>query len=685
MTLPITDFIVQKLLEFDPSYDVGSGSPTTGLLIEPLSIILQPIIDELAAVQATKSVLTILESSDPDGFPEDIVDALASNVFVERQLGDIGSDVERMRFFSPQAYSAQKGVLVFNGPAGQRYTNSEAVSVVKAEMSLNQDGSLYFVDIPIVALEEGSAYNVDAGGIVSMEAEPTNVANITNLYGVTAGRDKETNTELIDRIKVAVSVRALVTGRGIIVTLTENFTSIVEIYPIGMGQPEMMRDIVYNVHIGGNVDVYVKTAALASGEKDVFGLVLDATRTRQGFSTVTLLEESVAYPLANQSVDRTAGEPVVKSIDGAVTYDDVDDYVILDELGVISRPPGSAVIHTTGAGGTTLGKQLTCSGAFNTARPGMQLTILAPSSVAKKYTIKTKLSSDVVEVYGSFASNVGGVSFQVDDILSVSYPYNPCSVDIVQTARSSERADFTVTDVPVLRVQAAEVLDPLSGETTGEMLQMNGGYGYGGCGRGPYGIGTVADFKLVVPTPTLRFSTKESNYLEFLQKHIGVSVRLSYLHASSIPPIQAFCDDRDNQTEAASLIVKNFIPVFVSDDRDIEYGIAISDEATAISVDEMTVLVKQFIDDVDAGKSLEFSDLVDLLYNNGAVRVDLGALMETYGVIQHTDGTIEFVDATAQGLLTIPSAAIPDPTPKPLSPRIARFIAENITLKRVSE
>ena len=257
MTLPVTDLIVQRLLEFDATFDVGSGVATTGLLIEPLSVILQPIVDELTVVQATQSVLTILESSNPDSFPEDIVDAIASNVFVERDPGSIGSTVERLRFFEPQPFSAPKGALVWLGPTGQRYANSEPVSVSKAEMALNQDGTLYYIDVPIVALEEGDAFNVDAGTIADMEARPIGVANTTNLFKVADGRTRETNTQLIDRIKVAVTVRALVTGRGIIVTLTENFTSIVEILPVGFGEPEMQRDIVYNVHIGGNVDVWV--------------------------------------------------------------------------------------------------------------------------------------------------------------------------------------------------------------------------------------------------------------------------------------------------------------------------------------------------------------------------------------------------------------------------------------------
>ena len=151
MALPVRDFIIQRVLEYDNTYDVGAGVPTTGLLIDPLSVILQPVIDEISVVQASKSILTILESTDPDSFPEDIVDGLASNVYVDRSPGAIGSDVVRIRFFEPQAYSAQQGVLIFRGPSDQRFTNSEAVSVLVAEMSLNQEGTLYYVDIPLRA------------------------------------------------------------------------------------------------------------------------------------------------------------------------------------------------------------------------------------------------------------------------------------------------------------------------------------------------------------------------------------------------------------------------------------------------------------------------------------------------------------------------------------------------------
>lgn len=686
MALPIKDFIIQQLLEYDSNYDVGNGVPTTGLLIEPLSVILQPVIDELTIVQASQSILTILESSDPDAFPEDIVDGLASNAFVERSPGAIGSDVQRIRFFEPQAFSAQQGVLIFRGSAGQRYSNSQALAVTSAEMSLNQEGTLYFIDIPIVALEEGEGYNVDAGAITVMEAEPTGVANTTNLFGIADGRSRETNTELIDRIKVAITVRALVTGRGIIVTLTENFTTIEEIEPIGFGDAEMMRDIVYNVHIGGNVDVYIKNPSFSTSSKDIFVLEVDTTRQAPSSSTVAALVAGAGYFLGKFPIDRTNFAPVVKTIDSLFTYDDGADWTITDTDGQFYRIGGGAIFHDSGTGAdVTDEKTLTDVGAFTLARPGMILTIDIPGSVAGTYTVKEKVDNDNIKIFGTFGvASESGVDWTLDDNLVITFEYNPITIDVIKESRSAQRDDYTITEVPLMYIESIELLDPISGEPTGDLLSANAGYGAGGYGAGGYGIGSGGDYKFVVDEPTLRHSELEDNYIEVTSLFVGSSVRVNYQYANAIPPIQAFMDDRNNQSETASLIARHFIPVFVDGASPIAYDIPTSTASTAITVDEMTTLVKGLINDIDEAGDLELSDLVDLMYDNGATRVDLGTLYTLKGEIHNHDGTVIFTLPDAAGSVAIPDNEIPDPTDAPLSPRIARFRARDITLERTT-
>lgn len=696
MTLPITSFILERLLEYDPGFDTGAGVATTGLLVEPLAVILQPVANEISAIQASGSILTILESNDPDGYPEDIVDAIASNAFVERMSGQIGSTVERIRFFEPQAFSAAQGILTFRASSGQRFTNSESVAVSRAEMALNHDGSLYYIDVPIIALEEGAVFNVVAGSIITMEAEPAGVANLTNLFKVTQGRNRETNTELIARIKVAITVRALVTGRGIITMLTENFASIVEIEPIGFGDPEMMRDIVYNVHIGGNVDVYVRTAEFDDSYKDVFSLELDITRRATGLSVVSCIQAGSPYSLAHQAVNRTYVQPVVTTIDDAMTYRNGIDYTINDISGEITRLANaiedpavispSTVFHVAATGASIpTNKTLQKTGLFSEVRPGMIVVVTAPSSVAGTYTIKESLDANTASIYGTFPGTsfpVAGVSATIDDNLKVSYEYSPVSIDIAAAARSEDRLGYSITDVPMMLVTTVEELDPLSGEPTGVLFSGTGGLGAGYFGAGGFGIGTEPDYRLVVPTPALRFSVSESLFLEFSQSFLGRSVRVSYKHAAAIPALQSFADDRNNQSQSASLLIKQFVPIYVDSRKNIEYDIRAADELSAISVDDMTAIVKTFIDNIDEGRPLELSDLVDAMYDNGAVEVDLDGLQGLRGAVHHHNGSVEFIVPSDQGIMTIPSENITDPSDKPLSPRISRFVANEITLSR---
>ena len=692
MTLPVKDFIIQRLLESDPTFETGAGTPVVGLFIDPLSVVLQPIVDELTLVQASQSILTIEESSDPDSFPEDIVDGLVSNMFVDRRAGNVGSAVQRIRFFTPVEFASQQGLLVFRGESEQRYTNSEALSVTSSEMGLNQEGSLFFVDIPIISLEEGTVFNADAGTITTMEASPDQFANTTNITDVQDGADRETNTELLSRARVAVAVRALVTGRGIVVQLTENFSTIDEIIPIGLGDPEMMRDIVFNTHIGGNVDVWIKTTTRNSGQQDFFTIPVDTTRQQEGNTIVALTVLDVAFPLDDSSIDQSTNPVVVSNIENTLIFRDVLDYIIDDVAGTIVRVSGSGIFHIDTINGTIPaavppGKLNRIKSAgpteYQSVRAGMILSVTSPASVAGTYTVKEVVSADELEVFGLFPATAVSVIAQVDDNLMVGYEFNPVSIDLVQEPRSTARESYTIIDVPFMRIVGMEFLDPLSGDPIGVPLNENGGYGGGGYGVGSYGKGESSDFQIIVTQPNIRYSSKHDDYIQLESRFLGTSVRVSYEYAGSIPAIQAFMDDRSNQSQSADLLAKHVIPAYVDTPEIVIYDVPLADQETALTVDAMTEIIVKAIDDISNGDDLEVSDLVDVLYDNGASRVDMGAIDAIRAEIHHTDGSTEILVTDDSGVIAMPNEPLPDPTDKPISNRIGRFIARTITLERV--
>ena len=137
--------------------------------------------------------------------------------------------------------------------------------------------------------------------------------------------------------------------------------------------------------------------------------------------------------------------------------------------------------------------------------------------------------------------------------------------------------------------------------------------------------------------------------------------------------------------ETADLKVKHFIPVFVDTETSIDYTVLASN-TSALSATNMQTAIEDFINTIPIGTSLELSDIVDLLYNNGASKVGLG--FSLIGEIHNTDGTIEFISNTSDGELTVPTRTVAGTelpqTEKPLTPDIAHFIPGDITLVRTT-
>lgn len=693
MAFEVTDFIIERLLEYDSTFDTGGGIATTELMIKPLSVILQPLRDEIDEVKQNQSILTVLEDDDPDNFDEDVVDALASNVFIERVQGNKATGTVRVRYFSPTSVDIGTGLAAFLDSSGNRYINVNPISITSSEMSLNVDGSLYYFEASVEAESEGEGGNIDIGGIQTFENEPENIANVTNLTAFSDGVNKETNTELIDRIEVAVTVRALVTGRGIVTTMQDNFATIQEVNPIGFGDPEMQRDIVYNTHIGGHVDVWVKTPELTEdSEYDVVAITTDPTRQVDGSSSTVMLDPLPdVYGLTHQNLDDSVSSPVIRSADGFVGYSEGTDYTIDLESGQIGRVSSGNIFHENDTSGFTQDDAESKTKEFGDAasdftfvRPGMQLTITAPAAVAGVYSIKAATST-IITIYGEFPAVTTGITWQIDDVVTVTYSYNPLSIDIIESSRSTQREDYTITNVPVMKVKSIEELDPLTGQPTGRFLDTTGGYGQGGFGIGPFGVGTAAEWILRVVIPNLRFSTAEDNYIDISKSYVGYSLRVLYDYAPQITEYQTYVENDLNRVETADLEVKHFIPVFVNTVTPIAYTVLASN-TSALSASDMQTAVESLINTVTIGQSLELSDIVDLLYNSGASKVDLNFSLQ--GEIHNTDGTIEYINSTDQGLLTVPTTVVAGTelpqTDKPLSPNIAHFLPGTVTLVRTT-
>lgn len=715
MPLPVRDFIKQRLLEFDPTFDTGDGVATTTLLIDPLSLILQPVRDEVDQVKANQSIKTIEESADPDLFPEDVVDGLASNFVVTRKDGAQSQVTVRIRFFEPQDFSAAIGTVTALGSSGQRFVNKDAVGITAAQMALNKEGTLFFVDVICVANDVGELFNVAAGDIQSLENAPDGVVSVTNLLDSdNLGRNRETNTELLERVKVAITVRALVTGRGIISLLTDNFLFLKEVQPIGFGDPEMMRDVRFNTHIGGNSDVYVKTPVPNIDQQDFDGLIVDFSRRLRYRTSIVAKVTGGPVSVRNFPIDITDrpfkaaafDPPGIPVFTAGVAYTidlTTGTFVRLDngEPGVYPNPstPGH-IYHNVVAvakGKITAPDKIRDDnggggGNLTFARKGMILTIPDGFPGAGVYQVKSASAFEIT-IFGTFRGVTSFptllVPFQVDEHISLDFDYNPVAIDVIKPARSTPREPFTITKVPELLIDSIEQLDPITGEPTGVLLEEQGGFGSGGFGVGGFGVGEPGDWIYIVNIPNLRFSAKEDNVIRFRGALIGVSVRVNFRHADEIQDVQAYMDDSLNRSETASLIAKHFIPIFIKASKPIVFRV----RAGTVTADDTAILqaLNDFVEGIRADNDLQKSDFVQIIYDQCGgdptkVQVDLDFKLS--GDIQHEDGTVEFVLEDAQGVLTPPTPVTPAPpldfTERPFSPRIAHFSVRELEITRIT-
>lgn len=301
MSLPIVDFLVGRMQEFDPEFELRKGTAFNDLFIQPLSLIVQPISDEAEEIYLNQSLKRILELEEPDIYPEAAVDEIVQNYYVYRREGNTSGGTVRLLYTEAQDVNFVAGALEFTNTDSLIYVNRNNISITANQMSNQLDGEFFYLDVQVLAEAPGTEYDVAANEIIAVSDE--NPIRVFNSSSISGGADRETNTEYINRAQNSIGERSLNTGKGANAIFFENFSAqLEELKTIGFGDPEMMRDIQFNYHIGGRIDAWVKTVSIQNGFFDVVGLTIDTTR-RLSTSTNLVMTGTTSSSLGVQNID----------------------------------------------------------------------------------------------------------------------------------------------------------------------------------------------------------------------------------------------------------------------------------------------------------------------------------------------------------------------------------------------
>jgi hypothetical protein len=275
---------------------VVDGSAFGRLLVEAYILLMQPVSDQFTLVRANQSLRST-------GISDNAVDDILANIFVTRRTGSKAQGTVRLFFLTPLSTSVPQGTI-FTSQAGQTFFAIADQTITQAGMSLNQSGDFFFFDVTVQAESEGDAFNVAAGDINQIQdGVVVGVVQIANPSPFGTGLPRETNDEVIERAKLAITERSLVTNPGIQAVLRDEFPEVVDFATTGFGDPEMIRDrltgtgLAFNgqslgnateLSIGGKVDIYIKTAARETESFFFIANELNVLRGRDEFDVLPI-------------------------------------------------------------------------------------------------------------------------------------------------------------------------------------------------------------------------------------------------------------------------------------------------------------------------------------------------------------------------------------------------------------
>jgi len=239
-----------------PSIETRSGSAFRSLIITPAATIYALIIKELDTFNESLNILDI----DTSTVDESVLEAQLNNFLITRKTGSTSSGILKVAVLTDKEYVVSASTL-FLTSEGVSFTTG--VDKVIAAEDLLSDGETSFFLLPVTSVNPTSAI-VSQGSVLTLDLIgfiDRAVSNISAYADFSQGRDTETIEEFRDRAAESITVRDLVTTKSIITVMKEQFSEILDVVPIGYGDLEMLRDLIYpfEVHKGGDVDIFVRS------------------------------------------------------------------------------------------------------------------------------------------------------------------------------------------------------------------------------------------------------------------------------------------------------------------------------------------------------------------------------------------------------------------------------------------
>jgi len=282
------EFLASVVSEQVPAGRFTDGTALRDLTIKALAVVTAQLRKENNTVQALGSLKRIREiaasttEAELDPAVADAADANLSNWFLSRGSGDFSRGVVQVYVSRKQDYYI-KTTTRFSYDRALGFFPDSSTDVVISAASLfpvlDARGAVvaYFFTLRLVAGKTGTEYNVFPGTWQGNGGFSPYVMRVSHSARFEGGKSKQTTLEMIDAAPNAISVRNLINDRSIQATLPDKFKYVQRMVNIGMGDPEMQRDVTLDLglsgklHAGGHFDTYLELAVTESVFEGIVG------------------------------------------------------------------------------------------------------------------------------------------------------------------------------------------------------------------------------------------------------------------------------------------------------------------------------------------------------------------------------------------------------------------------------
>ena len=595
-------FLVDYLLSKGIDVDLSHGTVARDILVTGLALISAYLRSEAEDIKTRLSIRRLSQLVDS---PErdQAIDDILSNLFISRKDGRESKGVITLHFTN------KADVLI---PTAARFYRTSTLGFkpdadvdtlyFSTDLVENRDenGNItsYSLDINVVSLGVGEEYNINPGIFSSFTQVNPYLFKVENKSPFSGGANIETTDELLSRAQDAITLRGLISDKSISTTLKDNFSSIVDVVVVGIGDDEMRRDLTpseitpIQIHTGGYVDIYVSTPLVESA---VYEATVGGTLTYPGNEVLFFKDSSVTN---FQSAGVQAGDILkIKNPAGG----EPDKYVILK------------------ANDTTL--EVNIRTPFPRVR---DLTDPVEYSVGR-------IAPDYNDVISSGTTGEFSKTFSVSGIVPL--PSNPIFKikDVSISDPSGKYTDSSGTPLASIEDNRIHLINRDSDHTNEISAQVN---------SDPEDL----RYKLVYFRPEEAQSSKQLAALAISSQFDGETVRIVYDTITDYVSIDTYVSDEFNRVVAANMLVRAFNPIYIN--LYIEYSLKNNADSTSIDEVGLKTDLVNYVNSFPATDVIDVSDIIDRVYSYDS---NIGSVLPYF---IKTDFTGEDLDITSYNTVT---------------------------------